>query len=132
MFRGNQSSGLVFPSGNLSLVNLSLISGDFYIISLICLSSKLINLRVLTTLTSSTISNPISAGAFSATVIPGIPDGASVATAVLLLLLLFRYFLPGSKHWENAVKASLNMGIIPLLFSFGAVILSRLLLYLMI
>ena len=59
------------------------------------------------------------------TVIPGISDGASVATAVLLLLLLFRYFLPMSKHWENAVKVSLNMGIIPLLFSFAAVILFK-------
>ncbi|MGB9940814.1 hypothetical protein [Methanosarcina sp.] len=61
-----------------------------------------------------------------ATVIPGIPDGASVATAVLLLLLLLRDFLPVSKHWESAVKVSLNMGIIPLLFSFGAIVLFKL------
>ena len=57
--------------------------------------------------------------------VPGIPEGASVATAALLLLLLLRDFLPVSKHWENAVKVSLNMGIIPLLFSFGAIILFK-------
>ncbi|RXA19712.1 hypothetical protein EQO05_07615 [Methanosarcina sp. MSH10X1] len=61
-----------------------------------------------------------------ATVIPGIPDGASVATAVLLLLLLLRDFLPVSKHWEDAVRVSLNMGIIPLLFSFCAILLFKL------
>jgi hypothetical protein len=48
-----------------------------------------------------------------------------VAAAVLLLLLLLRDLLPVSKHWENEVKVSLNMGIIPLLFSFGASVLFK-------
>ncbi|WP_292380535.1 hypothetical protein [Methanosarcina sp. UBA289] len=78
------------------------------------------------TLTSLITSNSVSSGALSVTtVIPGISDGASVATAVLLLLLLLRDFLPVSKYWENPVKASLNMGIIPLLFSFGAILLYK-------
>ena len=57
--------------------------------------------------------------------LPGVPEGASVAAATLLLLLLLRDFLPVSKHWGNAVKVSLNMGIIPLLFSFCAIILFK-------
>jgi hypothetical protein len=57
---------------------------------------------------------------------PGIPEGAPIATAALILLLLLRDFIPVSKHWENAVKVSLNMGIIPLLFSFGAILLFKL------
>lgn len=57
---------------------------------------------------------------------PGVPEGASVAVAALLLLLLLRDFLPLSKHWEESVNTSLNMGILPLLFSFGAVILYKL------
>ncbi|AYK15084.1 hypothetical protein AOB57_007605 [Methanosarcina flavescens] len=56
---------------------------------------------------------------------PGIPDGASVATAVLLLLLLLRDFLPVSEYWKNSVNVSLNMGIIPLLFSFCAILLFK-------
>jgi len=57
---------------------------------------------------------------------PGVPEGAAVAVASLLLLLLLRDFLPLSKHWGESVKTSLNMGILPLLFSFGAVILYKL------
>jgi hypothetical protein len=57
---------------------------------------------------------------------PRIPEGAPVATLTLLLLLLLRDFLPLSKCWENMVKVSLNMGIIPLLFSFGASIVLKL------
>ncbi len=60
------------------------------------------------------------------TTVPGIPEGASVAAGVLLLLLLLRDFLPVSKRWNNTVKDSLNMGIIPLLFSFGAAIVFKL------
>jgi hypothetical protein len=54
------------------------------------------------------------------TTVPGIPEGAFVTTTTLVLLLLLRDFLPVSKHWNNTVKDSLNMGIIPLLFSFCA------------
>ncbi|AKB30455.1 hypothetical protein MSSAC_4144 [Methanosarcina siciliae C2J] len=57
---------------------------------------------------------------------PGVPEGALVSVAALLLLLFLRDFLPLSKHWGNAVKTSLNMGILPLLFSFGAVVLYKL------
>ena len=60
---------------------------------------------------------------------PRIPEGAPVATLTLLLLrllLLLRDFLPLSKHWGNMVKVALNMGIIPLLFSFGASIVLKL------
>ena len=56
----------------------------------------------------------------------GTPEGASVATAALLLLLLLRYVLPLSKHQGNTVEVSLNMGIIPLLFSFAAAIIFKL------
>jgi len=56
----------------------------------------------------------------------GVPEGAPVAVAVLLLLLLLRDFLPLSKNWRDSVKTSLNMGILPLLFSFGAVVLYKL------
>ncbi|WP_230668978.1 hypothetical protein [Methanosarcina barkeri] len=79
-----------------------------------------------TTLTSLITSNSVSSGALSVTTVtPGIPEGASVAAAVLLILLLLRDFLPASKHWESTVKVSLNMGIIPLMFSFGAIILFK-------
>ena len=56
---------------------------------------------------------------------PGVHEGASVAVAALLLLLLLRNFLPLSKNWDDAVKTSLNMGILPLLFSFAAVVLYK-------
>lgn len=61
----------------------------------------------------------------SLTTLPGIPDGVSVATAVLILLLLFRDFFPISRLWRDDIKVSLNMGIIPLLFVFGAAILFK-------
>lgn len=57
---------------------------------------------------------------------PGVPEGASVAVAALFLLLLLRNFLPFSKNWGDSVETSLNMGILPLLFSFGAVVLYKL------
>ena len=81
---------------------------------------------VLTTLISLISSTSASSGALTMISVPGVPDGASVAVAVLLLLLLLRDFLPLSKHWGDSVKTSLNMGIIPLLFSLGAVILYKL------
>lgn len=55
----------------------------------------------------------------------GVPEAASIAVAALLLLLLLRDFLPLSKNWDDSVKTSLNMGILPLLFSFGAVVLYK-------
>ena len=61
----------------------------------------------------------------SLTTIPGIPEGVSVATVVLILLLLFRDFFPISRLWRDDIKVSLNMGIIPLLFVFGAAILFK-------
>jgi hypothetical protein len=57
---------------------------------------------------------------------PGVPEGAAVAVAALLLLLLLRDVLPLLKNWDDSVQTSLNMGILPLLFSFGAVILYKL------
>ncbi len=58
---------------------------------------------------------------------PGVPDGASVAVAVLLVMLLLRDILPLLKNWDESVQTSLNMGgILPLLFSFGAVVLYKL------
>jgi hypothetical protein len=59
------------------------------------------------------------------TTVPGIPEGAFVATTTLILLLLLRDFLPVSKRWNDTVKDSLNMGIIPLLFSFGAALVFK-------
>jgi len=80
---------------------------------------------VLTTL-SLISSTSASSAELTMTTTPGVPEGASVAVVVLLLLLLLRDFLPLSKHWEDSVKTSLNLGIIPLLFSFGAIILYKL------
>jgi hypothetical protein len=77
---------------------------------------------VLTTL-SLISSLPAYSGKLSMMTTPGVPEGASVIVASLLLLLLLRDFLPLSKRWDESVKISLNMGILPLLFSFGAVIL---------
>ncbi|WP_080943171.1 hypothetical protein [Methanosarcina mazei] len=57
---------------------------------------------------------------------PGVPDGASVAVAVLLVMLLLRDILPLLKNWDESVQTSLNMGILPLLFSFGAGVLYKL------
>lgn len=59
------------------------------------------------------------------TTVTGVPDGSIVATVALLLLLLLRDILPVSKRWNGTVKDLLNMGIIPLLFSFGAAILFK-------
>src|SRR5450759_2138621 len=70
-------------------------------------------------------SSSLTSGTLSMTMVPGIPEGASVAAATLILLLLLRDFLPVSKSWNNTVKDSLNMGIIPLLFSFGAAIIFK-------
>jgi hypothetical protein len=81
---------------------------------------------VLTTLISLISSSSASPGMLPLTLTPGIPEGATIATAALLLLLLLRDLIPVSKHWENAVKVSLNMGIIPLLFAFGAILLFKL------
>jgi hypothetical protein len=80
---------------------------------------------VLTTLTSLVSSGSFSSGVLSVVSEPGIPAGASIATATLLLLLLLRDFLPVSKHWGDAIEASLNMGIVPLLFSFCAIVLYK-------
>ena len=81
---------------------------------------------VLTTLTSLISSTSASSGALTMMTTLGVPEGASVAVATLLLLLLLRDFLPLSKNWGDSVKTSLNMGILPLLFAFGAVILYKL------
>lgn len=59
------------------------------------------------------------------TTITGVPDGSFVATVALLLLLLLRDILPVTKRWNDTVKDSLNMGIIPLLFSFCAAIVFK-------
>jgi hypothetical protein len=81
---------------------------------------------VLTTLIGLVLSNSVSSGILPVMSSTEIPAGASVATAALLLLLLLRDFLPVSKHWGETIKVSLNMGIVPLFFSFCAIILYKL------
>lgn len=46
-----------------------------------------------------------------------------IVSATLLFLLSFRSILSVSDLWEEFMKNSLNMGIFPLLLSFGWIIL---------
>jgi len=95
---------------------------DYTSVSLIRESTE----GVLTTPISLILSTYASSNALTMMTTPGVPEGSSVSVVALLLLLFLRDFLPLSRHWGDAVKTSLNMGILPLLFTFGAIALYKL------
>jgi uncharacterized membrane protein (DUF485 family) len=53
---------------------------------------------------------------------PGLPEFGFVAVIGLILFLSFREILSSSKLQGKALESSLNMGIVPLLISFIAIV----------
>ena len=53
---------------------------------------------------------------------PGLPEFASVAVIGLISFLSFKYVLSASKLQGKALESTFNMGIVPLLISFIAIV----------
>jgi len=53
---------------------------------------------------------------------PGLPEFGSVAVIGLISFISFKEVLSAPKLQEKALESSLNMGIVPLLISFIAIV----------
>ncbi|HOW15839.1 hypothetical protein [Methanosarcina sp.] len=67
-------------------------------------------------------SSAISSSAVSMITSPGLPPhGASVVVGLIALLSL-KEILSASEHWNKSLESSFNQTILPLLFSFAAIV----------
>lgn len=67
-------------------------------------------------------SSAISSSAISMITSPGLPQyGASVVIGLIVLLSL-KEVLSASEHWNKSLESSFNQTILPLIFSFVAII----------
>lgn len=72
----------------------------------------------------------ISSSAISSTVIsmvtsPGLPRYGSSVVVGLIALLSFKEVLSASKYWNVRLSNSFNLPIVPLLFSFAAIVVFK-------
>jgi len=60
-----------------------------------------------------------------ATTAMGLPEYGFFAVFALVILLCAKLMLAASTKWNNAIKCSLDMSIIPLLISFAAIVVYK-------
>ncbi|MCQ1535241.1 hypothetical protein FTO70_05965 [Methanosarcina sp. KYL-1] len=61
---------------------------------------------------------------------PGMPEYGYISTIGLILLFSFREVISTSKLWDKTLETSLDMGIIPLLYTLLAVVVFKMTEYL--
>ncbi|WP_082088194.1 MULTISPECIES: hypothetical protein [unclassified Methanosarcina] len=54
---------------------------------------------------------------------PGLPQFGAAVVIGLIGLLSLKEVLSASKHWNKSLNSSFNMAILPLLFSFTAIVI---------
>ncbi|MDD2438669.1 MAG: hypothetical protein PHD41_00370 [Methanosarcinaceae archaeon] len=67
----------------------------------------------------------ISSSTMSAATSPGLPEYGATAIIGLILLLSLKEVLSASKIWNRYLNSSFNIAIVPLLISFGAIVVFK-------
>jgi len=80
---------------------------------------------VLTSVISTTSAISSAAGAISMTTGIGLPEYGVLAVIGLILLLSAKEILSASSKWNRTLNTSLNMGIMPLLVAFVAIVVFK-------
>ncbi len=78
---------------------------------------------LLSIISSSAISSSaISSSAISMVTSPGLPQYGAAVVVGLIALLSLKEILSASEHWNRSLDSSLNLTILPLLFTFVAIV----------
>ncbi|WP_175413365.1 hypothetical protein [Methanosarcina mazei] len=81
---------------------------------------------LLSIISSSAISSSaISSSAISMVTSPGLPQYGAAVVVGLISLLSLKEILSASEHWNRSLDSSFNMTILPLLFSFAAIVVYK-------
>lgn len=83
--------------------------------------SSIVSAAVVSTVASATTT----AGVTSMTISLGLPKYGVFEVIALVTLLSAKLMLSASTRWDNAIKCSLDMNIIPLMISFIAIIIYK-------
>ncbi|BBL66252.1 hypothetical protein [Methanosarcina mazei] len=70
-------------------------------------------------------SSAISSSAISMVTSPGLPQYGAAVVVGLIALLSLKEVLSASEHWNRSLDSSFNMTILPLLFSFAAIVIFK-------
>ena len=76
-------------------------------------------------LVSAVASVTTNGAAASMTTAMGLPEYGALAVLALVMLLCAKLMLSASTRWNNIIKCSLDMSIIPLLISFAAIVIYK-------
>lgn len=81
---------------------------------------------LLSIISSSVISSSaISSSAISMVTSPGLPQYGAAVVVGLIALLSLKEILSASEHWNRSLDSSFNLAILPMLFSFGAIVVFK-------
>ena len=72
--------------------------------------------------TSAAASSSAAVSAISMTTNMGLPEYGVLAVIALIVMLSAKEILSASSLWNRAINCSMNMSIMPLLFSFSAIV----------
>ncbi|MGB3908795.1 MAG: hypothetical protein WBL02_10260 [Methanomethylovorans sp.] len=78
-----------------------------------------------TALVSVVASTTASGTVSSMTTATGLPEYGGLAALALVMLLCAKLMLAASTRWNNIIRCSLDMSIIPLLISFAAIVVYK-------
>jgi hypothetical protein len=70
-------------------------------------------------------SSAISSSALSIITNPGLPEYGAAVTIGLVALLSLKEVFSASEHWNKSLNSSFNMAILPLILSFGLIVLYK-------
>lgn len=74
---------------------------------------------------SSIVSSSAASSAISMVTTPGLPQYGAAVVVGLIALLSLKEVLSASDKWNKRLNSSFNMAIIPLLFSFAAIVIFK-------
>lgn len=70
-------------------------------------------------------SSAISSSAISMVTSPGLPQYGAAVVVGLIVLLSLKEVLSASEHWNRLLNSSFNLAIMPMLFSFAAIVIFK-------
>ncbi|WP_048174229.1 hypothetical protein [Methanosarcina siciliae] len=70
-------------------------------------------------------SSAISSSAISMVTSPGLPQYGAAVVVGLIVLLSLKEVLSASEHWNRSLNSSFNLAIMPMLFSFAAIVIFK-------
>jgi hypothetical protein len=80
---------------------------------------------LLSSISSSIVSSSAASSAISMVTTPGLPQYGAAVVVGLIALLSLKEVLSASDKWNKRLNSSFNMAIIPLLFSFAAIVIFK-------